>query len=829
MYDNIEYPQSLIIYIKTNIPNFEYITFMPKMIEPQENSDDVYFTSQVQLTDKCIKNNKKETDKNKDFSEKWNVFYNKYKFNNMVVQCANQQKLTIGDLKKPLKYYTDAGNISHNIQMTLDRIFKTNNILHLGSKPYSIYSNSFNSESWQMDTKPLHMIPRDLIQQADKDLSVIKATCEDCVFGKSATNIVFPSKKTPESNAVKNSPSLQKLTISKELAVCDIRVFFYLVDLKFTFDERLIDEYIHALFDLQSEIRQIALPINHTNNSYQNILLQKYKNVFAVILIFLKTFRTNYVENTKNKNMDTNSTTTNIINYCANDIAIYEYFMTINMDVLFEVLNNFPTVISSFNADDNTTDIDIHTYVQNILAIQSFFIFYKYQQTNAWLINMQEKRKQSKQKEQEQDYYLLFGYCTLLDNVYFFQHKFIDIYLNPLTNEFQKNVLICNKETQNKAMCLKNLKEDNKKITALFFHLFIQYSQKNYLIKFCEKKHKINTFDKKCNLLLNLLKPKPNKNITGTKIQLSETFTNLTFINLEQSNLLTDKIYIFAFSPNNNDLEYNIQYLMKMYTRLHNKMCSKPTKEKWELKRPVQPALNQTAYFSQLMTLNNINILILNGNNLHEYIFKPEDSIVNADLGYFVLIQNVNSYNQITYSFGIRPNHIMHEIKPEINGIKPEINGGAMRKKHRANPYINYNTNGIRDKAFVQNKSKIYKPNLLAYYIEISLELFPAELNGKFDKKQSFICNKRRIEIKNIVEYIKNKFYSISVASFKTKNVPTNNTFAIPPIVSALPNEPLKPDIGAKTHTTVELRATDQLVQEKLTNIRRAMKNMYMK
>ena len=52
-----------------------------------------------------------------------------------------------------LKEATQKGYVDNNIQLTLETLFKPDNVIYIGKKPYVISNNIFDNSSWKLDIK----------------------------------------------------------------------------------------------------------------------------------------------------------------------------------------------------------------------------------------------------------------------------------------------------------------------------------------------------------------------------------------------------------------------------------------------------------------------------------------------------------------------------------------------------------------------------------------------------------------------------------------------------------------------------------------------------
>jgi hypothetical protein len=142
-------PNSLIIYIKTRIPNYYKLTYEPKMSDIDTKSHTVYFNPLVKYYSDEVNN---LPSKDLIISQ----FFEKGQFesliNRILSSFKHMQKI------RTLEEATDEGIIDNNIRITLDTLFKNNNVLEIGKRPYTIVSSSWNTGDWKLDAKPIEKL-----------------------------------------------------------------------------------------------------------------------------------------------------------------------------------------------------------------------------------------------------------------------------------------------------------------------------------------------------------------------------------------------------------------------------------------------------------------------------------------------------------------------------------------------------------------------------------------------------------------------------------------------------------------------------------------------
>ena len=786
-----KYPQTLIIYLKTNIPNYGYITYLPKMSNVDESGDVVFFTSQVNLNKECFKKEDKPT--NSD------VFFNKSKFSNLIRSCGEKNEMKSADFNKSLFFYTNAGNVSNNIQFILDTIFKKNNVIYLDSKSYNIHSTVFSPQAWQMDTKPLYMIPNNLIKEADKDFERIKIECPDCIAGPQSVGIIKTPTQKKESESESESDKIKKysnkllnLEIKESLKVCDIRSFFYLVDSQMGFPETIVNKYIESFQKLIAI--QTSPDIGDDIHNYNKLIITQYKNVFKYILEILNIF----IEKAEQSNSPHDDLMDTFIKCCKLDISIYTALVDMEFKEILARLFGLPSTISSITQ----SNLDFSSRDKILLAIQSFFAFYKCKETNKELMNINAETK-------TYDYMLKIKltteYCRILNNVYYFQQKFIHVYLHPVIDEFQEEKKKeCGNESLPTSQCFQNT--NSSKITTLFSYLFIQSARKYYLKDFCEENHHKKTLDKKCEKILKLFTGPVLNDKTETKIK--DLFNFIKFNGYIESKHIEIKSYIFTLTDST--LKNALQVLIKLNARLN---CEKPQKIKKEFQEKVE----------EMAKNNNLNILILNSQNVNEILNKLKN---NNKSEYFVLTK----YGENKYNIVINTNRVLFEIKEdeepeqeqeqeqEQDEEQPTMGGATIRGEKNTKYYNESDRNRIREKASLDTQKNIYKPTLLAYYIEVSLELFPSNLTDDTANKNSFMCNSRRLEIKQAMTSIKRDFQS--AVSSMSSSPPSNNI-----ILSSIPSFKQSQNAQAQENVSVVVNAPTDIHQN-INKIHESMINI---
>jgi hypothetical protein len=131
-------PNTLTIYINTNIPGRKFIKYSPSMTIKTMNKS-VYFDPLIKLSNNII---------NKIPSQYVPLqFFDKYLFKNLIYNSNNLQP------NINIQQATNDGIIDNNIEITLNNLFKSNNIFYINNQPYTIYSCQWEKGNWKIDKK----------------------------------------------------------------------------------------------------------------------------------------------------------------------------------------------------------------------------------------------------------------------------------------------------------------------------------------------------------------------------------------------------------------------------------------------------------------------------------------------------------------------------------------------------------------------------------------------------------------------------------------------------------------------------------------------------
>jgi hypothetical protein len=164
-------PNSLIIYIKTRVPNFYKLTYEPFMTVPDNKSHTIYFDPLVKYYTGPVQAINSMASKNAIFTQ----FFEAAEFDSMLNRILSDFRY----MQKPrtLQQAFNEGIIDNNINITLNTLFKPNNLFYLNKYPYTIVSKRWASGAWDIDKKPIqklltqfsHLTPKQLEEQAKKE------------------------------------------------------------------------------------------------------------------------------------------------------------------------------------------------------------------------------------------------------------------------------------------------------------------------------------------------------------------------------------------------------------------------------------------------------------------------------------------------------------------------------------------------------------------------------------------------------------------------------------------------------------------------------------
>ena len=162
-------PNSLVIYLTTNVPGFQKIKFVPNMVQPNINKyvNTVFFDPIIPLDSDVIQKTPKEllktqffdkglffTLKNRTLTTSTSSFdiYKNFFENDPLRNPYALLKKNDNPIEKQLETSTNNGIINNNIRTTINTLFKKDSVIFLDNKPYTIYACRWTPGDWKIDT-----------------------------------------------------------------------------------------------------------------------------------------------------------------------------------------------------------------------------------------------------------------------------------------------------------------------------------------------------------------------------------------------------------------------------------------------------------------------------------------------------------------------------------------------------------------------------------------------------------------------------------------------------------------------------------------------------
>ena len=142
-------PNSLIIYVKTRIPNYYNVNYEPFMTVPKIKSNTVYFDPLVKYYEGPVKSISYNAPKDSIYTQ----FFEASEFDTMINRTLSDFRY----MQKPktLQESVDDKTIDNNLKITLKTLFKPNNLFYINNKPYTIVGSHWKDNDWQIEKKPI--------------------------------------------------------------------------------------------------------------------------------------------------------------------------------------------------------------------------------------------------------------------------------------------------------------------------------------------------------------------------------------------------------------------------------------------------------------------------------------------------------------------------------------------------------------------------------------------------------------------------------------------------------------------------------------------------
>lgn len=273
-------PNSVIIYIKTRVPNYFKLTYEPSMSVPNSKSKTVYFEPLVKYYENPIKQTN-----NPSKDSVLTQFFEPNEFDTMINRILSDFRY----MQKPRTFQQsfDEHIIDNNMNITLKTLFQNNSVIYIGKNPYTIVGAQFKPDSWQIEKKPLdkllsqfpYLTPKQLEDDAKKQESEIP---EEMRQG----NLASSELSKEESTAVVVS-GLQNATKETEPEIT------YEEPETFTTQDSLA-EVSDEIKRLYSEYLQKNIPINYDD------VPDKIRDTISLTLLITPNDLLNYINKNEN-------------------------------------------------------------------------------------------------------------------------------------------------------------------------------------------------------------------------------------------------------------------------------------------------------------------------------------------------------------------------------------------------------------------------------------------------------------------------------------------------------------------------------------------------
>jgi hypothetical protein len=179
---NITIPNSLTILIKTRIPNYNKIVYNPSMTVNTSKSHIVYFDPLVKYNQRIINNILSYAQPKALYTQ----FFEANEFDSLIYRTLssffNMQS------KIDLEEATKNGIVNNNINLTIETLFKPNNLFYIKNVPYTIVDKHWNFGEWKIDTKLDSKI------SGNKELEALKKAYPNAMEG----NLTLKTSKNEE-------------------------------------------------------------------------------------------------------------------------------------------------------------------------------------------------------------------------------------------------------------------------------------------------------------------------------------------------------------------------------------------------------------------------------------------------------------------------------------------------------------------------------------------------------------------------------------------------------------------------------------------------------
>lgn len=250
-------PNSLIIYIKTRIPNFYRFNYEPYMSVPKNKSHTVYFDPLIKYYEAPIKNLPSGAPKDALVTQ----FVEAAEFDSMINRILSDFRYM--QKKRTFKQAYDEHIIENNLHITLKNLFKQNNLFYLNKKPYTIVGVKSNLSDWQIDKKPLEKLLGQFPNKTAQQLEDEAINEEDDIPEILRQGTVSSSTITESENISVVASGLKQASETQDNTVIETEIS-EITDSFITQDE--LPGVSGDLLDLYTKYLRQNIPINYSNN-----------------------------------------------------------------------------------------------------------------------------------------------------------------------------------------------------------------------------------------------------------------------------------------------------------------------------------------------------------------------------------------------------------------------------------------------------------------------------------------------------------------------------------------------------------------------------------
>lgn len=202
-------PNTLIINIRTRIPNYYKITYDPSMTVPNSKSHNVYFNPLVKYYASIVKNIPVGAPPDSKFTQ----FFEVREFETMINRILSdfrymQQQRTLNDA-------TNEKIIDNNIKITLETLFAENNLFYLKNIPYKIIGYKWKTGHWDVDIKPIDKLINPYLPISGKEIDLAQQELDD-IPPENRQGITVASNLVNDMNFAKVASGIQDTKQNKQ-------------------------------------------------------------------------------------------------------------------------------------------------------------------------------------------------------------------------------------------------------------------------------------------------------------------------------------------------------------------------------------------------------------------------------------------------------------------------------------------------------------------------------------------------------------------------------------------------------------------------------------